>query len=79
MDNLTVLLVDEDSFDINLTSDLSVIDKYPTYDGPYTVTPTQETQTLEIQNKRATENITINPIPDNYGLITWNGSFITVS
>lgn len=50
-----------------------------TYDGPYDFTPTQETQTVLIENKMATDNITINPIPSNYGLITWNGSVLTVS
>ena len=26
-----------------------------------------------------TDDVTIKPIPQNYGLITWNGSFLTVS
>jgi len=51
----------------------------PDYDGPYTVTPTLETQTLLTQNKKTTNNITIVPIPSNYGLITWNGSYLKVS
>ena len=50
-----------------------------TYDGAYEFTPTDEPQTIAIENKRATSNITINPIPSNYGKITWNGSFLTVS
>lgn len=50
-----------------------------TYDGPYEITPTQETQVLETQNKRATANITVGPIPSNYGKITWDGSVLTVS
>lgn len=50
-----------------------------TYDGDYEWTPTQETQTIQIENKRALENIIINPIPNNYGLITWDGSTLTVS
>ena len=49
------------------------------YTGEYTVTPSTETQTLETNGLRMTDNITINPIPNNYGLITWNGSVITVS
>ena len=49
------------------------------YTGAYEVTPSGETQTLETENKRMTGNVTINPIPNNYGLITWNGSIITVS
>lgn len=51
----------------------------PNYLGPYTVTPTQYTQILSTENKKATQDIVINPIPSNYGLITWNGSFLTVS
>lgn len=49
------------------------------YTGEYTVTPSAETQTLQTDNLRMTDNITIEPIPQNYGLITWNGSIITVS
>ena len=49
------------------------------YDGGYEFTPTQETQTVHTRNKTLLENITINPIPNNYGLITYNGSFITVT
>ena len=49
------------------------------YDGAYEVTPTQGAQILYTENKRAVQNITINPIPSNYGLIVWNGSVLTVS
>lgn len=51
----------------------------PSYTGSYTVTPSAETQTLETAELYMTGNITINPIPSNYGLITWNGSVLTVS
>ena len=51
----------------------------PLYTGPYEFTPTQFTQVVEIDGKRAEGDITINPIPSNYGLITWNGSVLTVS
>ena len=49
------------------------------YTGEYTVTPSSEEQVLRTKNLRMTDDITINPIPSNYGLITWNGSVITVS
>lgn len=49
------------------------------YDGPYEVTPTSETQILQTENKKLEQDIVVNPIPSNYGLITWNGSVITVS
>ena len=54
------------------------VDRDP-YTGAYEVTPSSETQVLETNNLRMTDNVTINPIPNNYGLITWNGSIITVS
>ena len=49
------------------------------YTGEYEFTPTQSTQIVPTENKILAENIVINPIPSNYGLITWNGSFLTVS
>ena len=51
----------------------------PAYTGAYTITPTQDTQVLPVNAKRMTGDITINPIPSNYGRITWNGSVLTVS
>lgn len=49
------------------------------YDGSYEFTPSADEQTVPTRGKRLTQDITINPIPNNYGLITWNGSIITVS
>ena len=48
------------------------------YTGDYVVTPSEETQTLETYNKRMTDNVTINPIPSNYGRIAWNGATLLV-
>lgn len=49
------------------------------YEGEYTITPSQSSQVLQTSRKVCNRNITVNPIPNNYGLITWNGSFLTVS
>lgn len=49
------------------------------FEGAYKITPNGEIQILETKNLRMTDNVTIDPIPQNYGLITWNGSFLTVS
>lgn len=49
------------------------------YDGDYELTPTQETQVIPIIGKTARRNITVAPIPSNYGLVTWNGAVLTVS
>ena len=51
----------------------------PPFHGEYEYTPSLETQTIAINGKRATQDIIINPIPSNYGLITWNGTVLTVS
>lgn len=50
-----------------------------TYTGDYEVTPSSEVQTLNTSGLRLTRNIVVNPVPPNYGLITWNGAFLTVS
>lgn len=51
----------------------------PAYEGATEITPSETEQILQTKNFRMTANITINPIPPNYGLITWDGSTITVS
>ena len=51
----------------------------PRYQGPYEVTPSGQTQTLNTENLLMTDNLVIKPIPSNYGLIGWNGSVLTVS
>lgn len=53
------------------------VDRDP-YTGAYEITPSEETQTLETENKRMTGNVTINPIPSNYGRIAWNGTTLIV-
>lgn len=51
----------------------------PVYDGITEVTPSNQAQVLQTSSKALTRNIVINPIPSNYGLITWNGNTLTVS
>lgn len=62
--------------DVGAVYAMSTVDDY---EGVYEYTPSAEAQTVEIEGLKATENIIINPIPSNYGLITWNGSELTVS
>ena len=49
------------------------------YTGEYTVTPSQEQQILETDGLLMDGNVIVNPIPSNYGLITWDGSTLMVS
>lgn len=55
------------------------IEKVPEYTGSYTVTPSDHAQTLNTRGLKMAENITVDPIPSNYGLITYNGNVLTVS
>lgn len=51
----------------------------PAYHGDYTVTPSRVQQTLPTAGMVLDRNVTVEPIPSNYGLITWDGSTLTVS
>ena len=57
---------------------IHVVD-WPYYTGPTEVTPAAEAQILSTEDTIVSTDITINPIPSNYGLITWDGSVLTVS
>lgn len=49
------------------------------WEGPYEVTPTASAQTLATSGLQMASDLTIGPIPSNYGLVTWDGSTLTVS
>lgn len=51
----------------------------PVYEGAYELTPTAEAQTIPVHGFRFEEDLIIDPIPSNYGLITWDGVTLTVS
>ena len=53
--------------------------KTPSYLGPYEFTPTDEAQIVQVGGLQMKQDLVIDPIPSNYGLITWNGSTLTVS
>lgn len=48
------------------------------YHGAYTFTPTNEVQVVDIHGLVADEDIVIDAIPSNYGLVEWDGSILTV-
>ena len=76
---------DQEAFEIGFAQDSGfpvdygiVISNAP-YHGEYEFTPTDETQTVETAGLVLEQDIIINPIPSNYGKITWNGAVLTVS
>ena len=64
----------DDSFEVSFGAGIE-----KEYHGMTEVMPSSETQTLHTANRVLMQDITIDPIPSNYGLITYNGSIITVS
>jgi hypothetical protein len=51
----------------------------PTYQGEYNFTPSEDEQTINIDGMVADGNIIVNPIPNNYGLVTRVGSILTIT
>ena len=51
----------------------------PFYDGPYEITPGEEAQTLHMEGMRASQDVTVKPIPKNYGLVTRTGANLTIT
>lgn len=65
-------------FNLGIATPITMVSGTP-YTGSYEITPSDSTQTLNTEFLYMTGNVTINPIPNNYGLITWDGSTLTVS
>lgn len=79
-----IVLDGELSLNIPMDGEVGIITKVvehdlPVYTGETVITPSTTEQVLATAEKVVTRNIVINPIPSNYGLITWNGSTLTVS
>lgn len=72
--------VEVSSSDFNIEVDTTpvIVDGIP-YAGPYTVTPTRSQQVLSTSGYTMSGDVTVEPIPSNYGLIAWNGAVLTVS
>lgn len=67
------------SFDDGFQVDYSQMHEAGGYMGEYTFTPSNETQEIATADKILSQNIIIEPIPSNYGLVTWNGSTLTIA
>lgn len=57
---------------------VEIIDR-PPYTGAYEVTPGAAAVVLPTSGLRMTGDIIVDPIPGNYGLVSWDGSVLTVS
>lgn len=70
--------ITNNNYTLGFSSDIRII-KGDTYDGEYNVIPNMTTQVLETAGKLLIRDVTVQPIPSNYGLIEWNGSYLKVS
>lgn len=52
---------------------------YPDYSGGYEFAPSNDVQIIHAADMVMHEDIIIDAIPNNYGLVTWDGSTLTVS
>ena len=50
----------------------------PDYDGQTEFEPSEEAQVIHVAEHTVHEDITIDPIPSNYGRISYSGSVLTV-
>ena len=67
---------DEETFTTSMETVVRVVGNFE----EVTVTPTQSQQIITASaGYDAIEKVTVAPIPSNYGLITWNGTTLTVS
>ena len=62
------MTVAESRQEFNVTVETAIRPSFdvPPYEGEYEVTPTEDTQTLETNGKRMTDNVTVKPIPSSY-------------
>lgn len=51
----------------------------PKYEGSYVAIPTASRQIISTKDLLMMDDFVVEPIPNNYGLIGWNGSFLTVT
>lgn len=84
-EQLDVVFSSNDRYHVDLNNETSFVctmaDTYASqiYDGPVVITPSLDQQELQTAGTLVRDNIIVEPIPSNYGLITWNGAVLTVS
>lgn len=71
------VMTDRQTFDMSVDTAVKIASD--PYQGSYEVTPTRYQQTLPVTGMSMTQDVIVHPIPPNYGLVTWDGSVLTVS
>lgn len=84
MNNTTIIVpmkinTEVTTIPMKLSSVVQFVESVDWYEGEYLFQPSDDEQIIEIADKTATQNIVIEPIPNNYGLIEYDGTTIRVS
>lgn len=74
-----LLIEDEQGAELEMGQPVIFGGGLPDYEGPYEATPAPVAQIFQTRERVMRQNFTVRPIPSNYGLITYNGSVITVT
>lgn len=67
---------------VETSADLATVTRsedHDYYEGEVVFTPSDSVQIVATKDLVLSDDITINPIPSNYGLISWNGRGLLVS
>lgn len=83
--DMQISLTFDGDMDVSVTEidgefgEIQYVSSAEVYPGETTVIPSQSRQVLMTSGYLMPSNVTVEPIPWYYGLITWNGSVLTVS
>ena len=58
---------------INIINGKIEMSTYAPYEGPYTVEPNNQQQILSTTNKKASDDISVEEIPDSYSVVMRDG------
>ena len=73
--NITLSLVSEENIALKQDEVIQIISGEH-YTGPTEVTPNNTTQILPTSGLVVSTDIVVNPIPSNYGLVSYNGFYL---
>lgn len=74
------MTVNRTVFEHDMQLDMQVVTQiHPSYSGEYEFTPNDNTQIVATAGQILEQDIVINPVPNTYGHVAWDGRFISIS
>lgn len=73
------MAVDTSSIQYQMSTVTKIVTQiHPSYSGGYEFTPDDTTQIVATAGQVLEQDIVINPVPNTYGHVAWDGRFISV-